>query len=146
MTPLCISQTFHFCIPMKNFSVNSTPKTQLLTFPYDWLPCGTVDANAGRKIRNSAIFCFAGENQHQKFMLAIRCGWETQWFYQVKLTQLMSNINLPEHVGNGASHFPLSKHVSSFFPSNTKSLVHSNCSLCPIFIFLFPCGSLATRR
>lgn len=99
------------------------------------------------------------ENQHrQKFimkkkkilwyqlMLAIRSGWETQRFYEVKVTKLMANINIPEHVGNGAFHCPLSKHVSSLCPSNAKSLVHSNCSLCPDFILLFACGSPATRR
>lgn len=66
MTPLSISQTFNFFIPMKKFLFIFTPKTQFLTFPYDCIPCGIGDANAGQIIRNSAIFCFAGENQHHE--------------------------------------------------------------------------------
>lgn len=56
------------------------------------------------------------------------------------------HINIPEHVGNGASHFPVSKHVSSLCPSSRKPWTHPNCSLWPILIFSFSRGSPVTRR
>lgn len=155
MTPLSISQAFDFCIPLNKLLVVSTCKTQLLTFPYFSDPQLTVDYNAGRNVRDSALLYFGGENEHhQKFKRSGKRFYSNSVSNEVWLRNPVGlgskvkilDINIPEHVGKGASHSPLSKHLSSLCPSNAKSLVQANCSLCPIFIFLLACGSPATRR
>lgn len=138
-----------------------TPKLHYLTFPYLIVLWVTGDdVNAPRYVWNSAIFCVGGEYQHHQTFI-MKNTWVTSVHVgnrgQCQWRRLFSliwkgekcnykHLNIPEHVGNGASHFPFSKHVSSPRPSSTKPLMHSNCNLCPIFIFPFSRGSPHARR
>lgn len=155
MTPLSIRQTFNSCSPMQNMSTLCAMKAYALSLSY-LSHSHSFNMHIVRKICDLAISCFLEETsfvekfaQHEQLHglywvpichLHKACKRDRGYLWQLQ------KVNIPEQVGKGLLHCPVSRHWISLGPSSSSWLLQKNCNLCPILTLSFPGESPITLR